>query len=325
MAADPRDRDVVRARLDALRVVAGGPGWVPRAPEVAGGPVAAADVPGDAAQVPGAQVSDDAPVRDDAQVPDDAVPGGASARDDARVARRRALEAAVASYTAVHGHPLAAADLEPPRYRLATTARAAAAAVAALALVAAVVVWRAWPAAPAATTVPVPAAEPGDGDPLGPAGPEPVDVPVPADEVVVHVVGAVAVPGLVRLPEGSRVADAVEAAGGATADADLAAVNLARPLVDGEQVVVPVPGQVAADPPAADGAGGGAGGSGLVDLNRADVAALDELPGIGPVLAERIVEWREQHGRFTAVEELVEVSGIGPALLARVRDKVTVG
>lgn len=140
--------------------------------------------------------------------------------------------------------------------------------------------------------------------------------------LVVHVVGAVATPGVVRLPAGSRVTDAVTAAGGALPEADLAGVNLARLLTDGEQVVVPAAGETA-------GAGVGAGtgvsvGPALVDLNTADADALDALPGIGPVLAQRIVTWRTAHGRFTSVDELGEVTGIGPTLLAGVRDLVRV-
>ena len=150
----------------------------------------------------------------------------------------------------------------------------------------------------------------------------------PAGTVVVHVVGEVGKPGLVSVPEGARVADALTAAGGATADADLTAVNLARLVVDGEQIVVTTPGQ--APPPAAGAPGGAAGGavSGApgtpVDLGTADAAALDALPGIGPVLAERIVTWRTDNGPFTSVDELGEVSGIGPALLAKLRDLVQV-
>ena len=141
---------------------------------------------------------------------------------------------------------------------------------------------------------------------------------------VVHVAGQVARPGIVRLASGSRVVDAVEAAGGPLPDADLAAVNLARPVVDGEQVYVPKPGEAA---PAAPGvaAGGGAAVDGApIDLNTADASALDSLPGVGPVLAERIIAWRTEHGRFTSVDELGEVSGIGEKLLGQIRDRVTV-
>ena len=158
--------------------------------------------------------------------------------------------------------------------------------------------------------------------------------------VVVHVVGKVRKPGLQRLPAGSRVADAVEAAGGAIKGADLARVNLARMLVDGEQVVVPAPGDP--DPPGAPTAGGGgggtrgsgggsaAGGSGTgsgggepVSINTADLSGLDTLPGVGPVLAQRILDWRTEHGRFTTVDELGEVSGIGEKMMERLRPLVT--
>lgn len=149
--------------------------------------------------------------------------------------------------------------------------------------------------------------------------------------VVVHVVGRVRHPGVRRLPVGSRVTDAVEAAGGVTGKADLAALNLARVLLDGEQVRVPAVGEVVTPvpPPGAPGGtgtGGGAGGGGsgtAVSLNTADLAALDSLPGVGPVLAQRILDWRSSHGRFTSVDELGEVSGIGEKLLAQLSPLVT--
>ena len=146
----------------------------------------------------------------------------------------------------------------------------------------------------------------------------------PQAELVVHVVGQVAKPGLVRLRAGARVADAIESAGGATRAADLTAMNLARAVVDGEQVFVPKPGE---EPPAAVAPqmpGGSTAGDGSVNLNTADLDALDALPGVGPVLAQRILDWRAEHGRFTSVEELGEVSGIGDKLLSQLRPKVTV-
>ncbi|PVU84261.1 competence protein ComEA [Cellulomonas sp. WB94] len=150
--------------------------------------------------------------------------------------------------------------------------------------------------------------------------------------VVVHVVGEVATPGVVQLAAGSRVDDAIRAAGGATERADLAALNLARVVIDGEQVVVPAPGDAVAPqtgaPPgggtAPDGAGSGGSSSATVDLNGADAAALDALPGIGPVLAGRIVDWRQANGRFASVDQLGEVDGIGPTLLAKLRPLVRV-
>ncbi|MCF4121570.1 ComEA family DNA-binding protein [Antribacter sp. KLBMP9083] len=149
----------------------------------------------------------------------------------------------------------------------------------------------------------------------------------PAGEVVVHVVGQVNRPGLVTLPEGARIADAVEAAGGPTATADLSGVNLAREVADGEQLRVPAAGEVVAAPDSGGSgapAAGGAAGDGIVDLNTADAALLDTLPGVGPVIAERIVTWRDENGPFTSVDELGEVDGIGPALLDKVRDSVRV-
>lgn len=150
---------------------------------------------------------------------------------------------------------------------------------------------------------------------------------MPAESVViVHVAGAVEEPGIVELRPGDRVVDALRAAGGATTKADLSALNLARPVTDGEQVYVPLPGEIPPAPAAAAGSGSGGGGSdGVVDLNTADAQALDSLPGVGPVLAERILDWRTEHGRFTSVDELAEVSGIGEKLLSRLRDKVQVG
>jgi competence protein ComEA len=152
----------------------------------------------------------------------------------------------------------------------------------------------------------------------------------PVGVVVVHVVGRVRHPGVRQLAAGSRVADAVEAAGGATAKADLSALNLARVLVDGEQVRVPAVGDPPVTSPATGGGGAGAGGTGTggaagapVPLNTADLAALDTLPGVGPVLAQRILDWRAAHGRFTSVDELGEVSGIGEKLLAQLSPLVT--
>jgi competence protein ComEA len=149
--------------------------------------------------------------------------------------------------------------------------------------------------------------------------------------VVVHVVGQVRRPGVRRLPVGSRVQDAVEAAGGPRPKADLARVNLARVLIDGEQVRVPAPGDPdppllgvgAGAPPGGSTAGGGASGTAPVSINTADLAGLDTLPGVGPVLAQRILDWRGEHGRFTSVDELGEVSGIGEKLLAQLRPLVT--
>ena len=131
--------------------------------------------------------------------------------------------------------------------------------------------------------------------------------------------GGCATPGCAACPVGSRVADAVAAAGGAASGADLAAVNLARVLVDGEQVRVPRAGGGAPlRPRAVPGANPARSvPAAPVSLSTADVSTLDGLPGIGPVLAQRIVDWRTEHGRFTTVDELAEVSGIGEKLLAQ--------
>jgi competence protein ComEA len=134
-------------------------------------------------------------------------------------------------------------------------------------------------------------------------------------ELVVAVAGRVARPGLVQLPAGSRVADAIEAAGGALPDTDLSGLNLARKVTDGELIVVGVP------PPSGP-AGGAAGG--LVNLNTATIDQLQTLPGVGPVLAQRIIEYREQHGSFASVADLRNVSGIGDARYNELRTRVTV-
>ena len=140
-------------------------------------------------------------------------------------------------------------------------------------------------------------------------------------DIVVHVAGAVMRPGVVEIPADARVADAVAAAGGATDDADLDRINLARVLADADHVHVPAVGEavvVLDDAAAADAAA-------PVDLNRADEQALDALPGIGPATAAAIVAHREDHGPFTSVTSLQEVPGIGPAKLEGLRDLVTVG
>lgn len=160
----------------------------------------------------------------------------------------------------------------------------------------------------------------------------------PPSTLVVQVVGQVRTPGVVHIKAGSRVQDAVSAAGGALRGADLSAINLARVVADGEQIQVPRPGEHPTPPPgppAAAGSGSGAGAAGTggsaagpgapVDLNTADEAALEDLPGVGPVTAQRILQWRTENGRFSTVDELGEVSGIGDKTLAQLRPLVTVG
>jgi competence protein ComEA len=144
--------------------------------------------------------------------------------------------------------------------------------------------------------------------------------PESTGELYVHVLGAVEKPGLYVLDLDARLVDALAAAGGTTADADLTAVNLARVLEDGEQIVVPAAGALV-------GAPGGAApppGDARIDLNTADQAALETLPRIGPALAERVIAWREENGRFTSVDDLLAVPGIGEKLLAGLRDGVRV-
>jgi competence protein ComEA len=145
--------------------------------------------------------------------------------------------------------------------------------------------------------------------------------PAPPPRLVIDVAGAVRRPGLYRLPQGSRIADAVARAGGATGKAELDGVNLAAPLADGEQVVVPLrsPGGVAA---AAQSGTTGAPSSGPVSLSTATAEQLDALPGIGPVTAQKILDYRAKHGAFRSVDELDAISGIGPAKLDQLRDLV---
>jgi competence protein ComEA len=147
--------------------------------------------------------------------------------------------------------------------------------------------------------------------------------------ILVHVDGAVKRPGLYSLPEGARVADAVEAAGGPRLPADLRAVNLAEALVDGQKLEIPKKGAEAV--PAAPAlpttpvpSSTAPGSVTMVDLNTADAVALETLPEVGPVTAAAIIEYREQSGGFSSVDELLDVSGIGPATLEAMRPFVTV-
>jgi competence protein ComEA len=151
---------------------------------------------------------------------------------------------------------------------------------------------------------------------------EPVAPPPARPLLVVHVVGEVRRPGLYRLREGARIADAVRRAGGARRRADLAALNLAAPLVDGVQVLVPARAETSTPAPPGAGAGGDA-AVGPVSLSSATVEELDELPGIGPVTAQKIVDYRTEHGPFGSVDDLDAVPGIGPARLEQLRELVT--
>lgn len=169
---------------------------------------------------------------------------------------------------------------------------------------------------PRATVAPAAAGEP-DGTAASETAPA-ADGP----EVVVDVAGKVRRPGIVVLPPGSRVVDAVDQAGGPRRGVSLTALNLARPLVDGEQILVgikPVTGLVASAvaSPGASAAGG------LVNINTADSVQLEELPEVGPVTAGAIIAWRTENGGFTAVEELLDVDGIGEVTLAKIAPHVT--
>ncbi|GAA3964884.1 ComEA family DNA-binding protein [Thermobifida alba] len=167
-----------------------------------------------------------------------------------------------------------------------------------------------------------PASAPAPPQAASPSGASPSAPPGSPGTVVVHVGGEVESPGVVTLPAGSRVADAIDAAGGLRSDADPGLLNLARPLVDGEQVLVgvtpsPVPGGPAVP--------GRPAGDGRIDLNTATAEQLQTLPGIGPVLARRIVEHRDSIGGFTSVEQLRDVTGIGDRRFDDLRDLVHVG
>jgi competence protein ComEA len=163
------------------------------------------------------------------------------------------------------------------------------------------------------------------GAPVSSASGPPASLPSPAAtaraSVVVHVVGQVRHPGIVTLLSGSRIGDAVEAAGGVTKKGADDSVNLARVLVDGEQVIVGFGAQAVAG---ALGIASAPAGGGLLNLNTADGAGFEQLPGVGPVLAERIVQWRTANGPFRSIDELSEVSGIGDAIMGQIRSLVTV-
>lgn len=188
------------------------------------------------------------------------------------------------------------------------------------AVIAAVGVWREVPRAEPVADLPVLATTAAAVTPVAAPTSSPAAVP---DELVVAVAGKVRRPGLVHVPPGSRVADAVEAAGGVLPGVDLAGVNLARKVSDGEQVAVGVPPAPDAGPaPTTGGGEPGAGGSAPLDLNAATVEQLDALPGVGPVTAQRIVDWRTRNGRFATVDQLREVEGIGERRLGQLRGLV---
>lgn len=156
-----------------------------------------------------------------------------------------------------------------------------------------------------------------------PSAPSASGSSAPATEAVVDVAGKVRHPGLYRLPSGARIDDALRAAGGVLPGVDTTALNLAAKVTDGQQILV----GVAASVPGATAAGTGAAPgqpSGPVNLNSATLDQLDALPGVGPVLAQHILDWRSEHGGFTDVSQLNDVTGIGEAKFADLKDLVTV-
>ena len=168
-----------------------------------------------------------------------------------------------------------------------------------------------------------------------PATATPAPTPTPGP-ITVEVAGAVLAPGVYELPAGARSGDAIEAAGGLAPDADAGAVNLARPLQDGEQLVAPTPPprqpaaavSDAAGSPGLDAArssGANLAGAGLIDINTASAQELESLPAIGPVTAQAIVDHRTANGPFRSVEDLEDVKGIGPSTLDKIRDLITAG
>ncbi len=159
--------------------------------------------------------------------------------------------------------------------------------------------------------------------------PRPTEVPLPTatpPPIVVYVSGAGVRPGVYALPAGARLADALAAAGGASSQADLEAINLARRLQDEEHVHIPRRGETPRPEPTPLPAGAAPSGpsGGKVNINTAGLAELDSLPGIGPGYAQRIIDYRQAHGPFSSIEEIQNVPGIGPATFARIRDLITV-
>jgi competence protein ComEA len=288
------DADVIRARLRAL-LEDGAGGWVP---EPLGG------------------ASDSGPRRADVLAPPAVVAADDRLPDDVAVGDPPELRWGIGRHRA------------PGRVTRWDPGRAGARSLWIAGLVAALLLvgWT-WLDRPSVEPAPAPAAVPDDGAvPAGTATPTaPVGEAAESSAVVVvSVVGRVARPGLVTLPGGARVADAVAAAGGLLPDADPASVNLAALVPDGAQIAIGVPGAPAGSDDAAA-APGGAGGSGSrVDLNVATAGELDALPGIGPVLAQRIVDHRSRNGPFRSIDQLEDVPGIGPAIAAELARMVAV-
>ena len=151
---------------------------------------------------------------------------------------------------------------------------------------------------------------------------DPIAVAPPPGRLVVDVTGAVRRPGVYRLPVGARVQDAVRRAGGATPRADSAAVNLAAKVADGQQILVPERAPAAGGAPGSSRAGGGSAPAGPVSLNSATAEQLDQLDGVGPATAAKIIAWRTANGGFSSVDDLAQVAGIGPKKLEALRPQV---
>ncbi|MCW2755587.1 MAG: comEA [Marmoricola sp.] len=250
------------------------------------------------------------------ELPQPAVPP-----DPGRHSRRRAGSWSARWAEALQGR---LPDTLQGRVQLATTHLALLAVAVGIAL--AVTAWFTLRSAPDAVRVPVahtsPAAHPPAAPSRTPASVSTAGAPTAASSVVVvDVAGKVPHPGVLTLPAGSRVIDAIRRAGGARRGVDLSGVNLARVLVDGEQVLV------GRDPPAggapAPGAGSAGAGSAPVNLNSATLDQLEGLPGVGPVTAQKILDWRTAHGSFTSLDELLEVPGIGAKTLANLSPHAT--
>jgi competence protein ComEA len=158
----------------------------------------------------------------------------------------------------------------------------------------------------------------------GSAGPASAASTTSVRPLVLAVVGRVRHPGLVSVPPGSRVIDAVQAAGGSLPGTDLTLLNLARKVVDGEQIVVGAPAQAGLGGAAPVGSAASDGPATPLNLNSASLEELDALPGVGPVIAQRILDWRTAHGGFTSIEQLQDVAGIGEHMMERLRALVTV-
>lgn len=214
-------------------------------------------------------------------------------------------QAAQRAYEAAHGVLTEESqEAEPRRWRWHVSPRVGVTLAVVAAILGALVVWAPRPSPSASLT---PAVEES-------AEAMATDLAVP--DVSVHVAGAVRTPGVYTLPAGSRVTDAIDAAGGAEQEAVTDAVNLARTLVDGEQVRVPAQGEVAAQ--------GAVSGTGRINVNTATATQLEGLPGVGPVLAQRIVAYREKNGPFASVESLESVTGVGPAIVSGLADAAAV-